>query len=374
MNSEILLRELIQVDTTNPNGNEMNLVKKILEFFPENINYKIFDHSNNRGSLIITIDGQLKDAIGFFGHIDTVPITDINSWKFDPFEGKLVDGLMYGRGTTDMKGGVASMIQTALYFIENDINPSYTLKFIFTADEESNGLGISSLKAQGALIDIVESFICEPSDKNLGISEKGALWLKIDVTGSAAHASKPNLGINAIHNLLDLINEFKSCIDFEKYDPLLGNSTFQITTITGGVKTNIIPDYASTTLDIRTIPGVNNNDLIDSLKEIISKKELDNKVKISFEIKNNRPSFSISENSEFIKRVSSVIPYNNFEYIGIDFYTDGSLFVPEMEIPFVIFGPGFIDLCHQVNEYTDISHIDLFSNIYIEYIKSRVSR
>lgn len=373
MNTESLLRELVNINTTNPPGNEMDIIKKILEYFPEKTNYEISDHGENRGSLIITIEGISEESIGFFGHIDTVPVTDIESWKYNPFEGKVIDGYMYGRGTTDMKGGVASMIQTALYFIDNEIKPKNTLKFIFTADEESSGLGIRSLKEEGKLEGISEAFICEPSDESLGISEKGALWLDIEVWGVSSHASKPELGLNAIENLLDLVEELKTKIDFSIEDKYLGNSTFEITTIKGGVKTNILPEYARATLDIRTVAGVDNNEIIKGLDKIILEREKDSKLKIKYSIDNNRPPLAIDTNSKLIKDIEKVMISldEEIKYTGINFYTDGSLFIPEMKIGFVIMGPGFIDLCHQRDEYTKLSHIDKFTKIYIEYIKNK---
>lgn len=373
MNTESLLRDLIKVNTTNLPGNELDIVKKILEYFPATTNYEVFDHGNNRGSLIITIDGREDEVIGFFGHIDTVPVSDIESWSYNPFEGVVVDGYMYGRGTTDMKGGVASMIQTALYFIEGKIVPNYTLKFVFTADEESGGLGVLELKDKGRLKGLKEVFICEPSDESLGIREKGALWFDIEAFGISSHASKPELGLNAIESLLDLVTKLKESINFEIEDDFLGRSTFEITTIEGGVKTNIIPEYARVTLDIRTVPGVDNKDIIDRMEDLIVEFEKGSKIRLKYYIDNNRPPLGIAREDEFIKRVAASFENNkkNVKYTGIKFYTDGSLFLPEMGLPFVITGPGFVDLCHQRDEYTKLSHIDDFTKIYIDYILNR---
>ncbi len=152
--TENILRKLININTTNPPGNEMELIKVILSFFSEEMDYKIIDHGDNRGSLLIELKGKDEEKIGFIGHLDTVPVPDESSWIYPPFSGVMKDGYMYGRGASDMKGGIAAMILTALYFIENNIAPPHTIKFVFTADEESGGLGIKTLRDKGLLRDI----------------------------------------------------------------------------------------------------------------------------------------------------------------------------------------------------------------------------
>lgn len=206
-----ILQELVQINTSQPEGNEMDLVKHILKYFPKgNLDYQILDHGKNRSSLIITIPGKIRDkAVGFFGHIDTVTAGNESDWKYPPFSGTLEGQYMYGRGTADMKGGVASMILTALYFIENNIVPPQSLIFGFTADEETDGLGILAMTKSEKLKNLCEVVISEPSREQLGLAEKGALWLRIVANGKLAHGSMPNMGINAVENLIELIDRIR---------------------------------------------------------------------------------------------------------------------------------------------------------------------
>lgn len=369
--AENILKKLVNINTTNPPGNEMDLVKAILEYFPPDINYEIMDHGNNRGSLVIELKGEKDEKIGFIGHIDTVPVSDESSWTYPPFEGFIKDGYMYGRGTSDMKGGVTAMILTALHFIENDITPPNTLKFVFTADEESGGLGVRGLRDKGLLNDISKVFITEPTDDEIGICEKGALWLNLKVRGQASHASKPELGINAIEILYEYISRLKETMNLEKVHPLLGKCSYVITTIKGGVKTNIIPDMANGTLDIRTIPGFSHEEILENAYEIINDLETKNKgVKIDIEIGNNRPPVTMDKDNTFIQEITSI--YEDLSYPvkfkGINFYTDASQLIPYYNIPFVILGPGEGNMCHQKNERIEIASIDRITKFYISYI------
>lgn len=368
--TEDILKKLVGINSTNLPGNEMDMVKGILQFFPKSINHEIIDHGNNRGSLIIEVEGLKKEKIGFIGHIDTVPVTDEESWTHPPFEGVIENGYMYGRGTSDMKGGVTAMIKTALYFIDNNITPQHTLKFVFTADEESGGLGVRTLRDKGLLEDISKVFITEPSDEEIGICEKGTLWLNISIKGRSAHGSKPDLGINAIEKLYEYIDKLKSTLDLKKAHSFLGTSSFATTTIHGGVKTNIIPEDARATLDIRTIPGFSHEQIIGDAHKIAKDMENENQgMVIQVAVENDRPPLTMDKEDDFIKEIEKV--FNKLSYPvkfkGINFYTDASQLIPYHNIPFVILGPGEENMCHQKNERIKIESIDKMTKFYISY-------
>jgi succinyl-diaminopimelate desuccinylase len=366
-----ILRKLININTTNLPGNEMDMVNAILEFFPENIDYEIIDHGNNRGSLLIELKGKNDEKMGFIGHIDTVPVPDESSWIYPPFEGVIEDGYMYGRGTSDMKGGVTAMILTALHFIENNITPPHGLKFIFTADEESGGMGVKAMRDKGYLNDISKVFITEPSDEEIGICEKGTLWISIRVKGKSAHGSRPELGLNAIEKLYEYINRLKGTLDLDKKHSLLGSSSYAITLINGGVKTNIIPEDANAALDIRTIPGFDHEKIIRDAHKISKDMEIENEgMTIEIQVENNRPPLTMDEENKFIKDIVSIYEKLSYpiKFKGINFYTDASQLIPYHNIPFVILGPGEENMCHQKNERIKIESIVRMIEFYISYI------
>jgi len=369
--TENILRKLIYANTTNPPGNEMDAIRTILSFFPEEIDYEIINHGDNRGSLLIEIKGKDEEKIGFIGHMDTVPVLDETSWIYPPFDGVIKDGYMYGRGTSDMKGGVTAMILTALYFIENNITPPHTLKFVFTADEESAGIGIQTLRDKGLLKDITRVFIAEPSDEKIGICEKGALWLNIYIKGKSAHGSKPELGINAIEKLYEYINRLKDVLDLNESHSLLGESSFAITLIQGGAKTNIIPEEANASVDIRTIPRLKHDEILRKAFSIGKRMEDENTgMSIEIQVENDRPPLIMDEEDSFIKDIVKTYEKLSYpvEFKGINFYTDASQLIPFHNIPFVILGPGEENMCHQRNERIKIESIVRMTKFYISYI------
>ncbi|MEI3598667.1 MULTISPECIES: M20 family metallopeptidase [unclassified Oceanobacillus] len=370
---EEILKSLVQTNTTNPPGNEMELVRLILNLFNGYpIDYEVLEHGNNRGSLVITIEGEKKNqSIAFIGHLDTVPVTDEQDWKYPPFEAKVVEDYLHGRGSVDMKGGVTSMIVTALYLVRNSITPPQTVKFCFTADEESDGIGVVATREAGLLNDTKRLIIPEPTNEKIGLGEKGALWLRIRVNGKATHGSRPELGSNAVEHLVDFISAFKNSVHLLKDNRILGDSTVQVTQIAGGVKTNIIPDRCEATLDIRTIPGNDHKKIINtaiSIAENMSKKLPGTNVKI--QIENNRPPIMMEEDAAIVKEMKGVYEELNIpvETKGMQFYTDASQVVPQLNIPFVIIGPGEEEMAHQKNERVAISSVKKMGLVYLNYI------
>lgn len=368
-----ILKTLIKINSTHPEGNEMDMVKAILAMFGKyDIEYKIFDHGNNRGSLVITISGKSsKQSIAFLGHIDIVPVDDYSEWEYPPFDAVVVGDYMYGRGSADMKGGVTSMIITALYLLENKVTPSNDIHFCFTADEELNGIGVLEIKDSGIINNAKEIFIAEPSEEKLGLAEKGALWIEVIVEGLSAHGSRPDLGVNSVEYLIEFINQFRDSMDRESLNPLLGQATFSVNEINGGVKTNVIPTQSTATIDIRTIPIQNHEDIINNGNEIAYKlmKEKDN-LTIELNVLNNRPSVETSKDNMFIKKLTNLCKELSHEtkYKGLNFYTDASQIIPDLKVPFVILGPGDDAMAHQRNEKIKLTSVAKIAEIYISYV------
>ncbi|WP_130805834.1 M20 family metallopeptidase [Senegalia massiliensis] len=368
-----ILQRLSKIDSTQPEGNEKDVVIEILYIFKDyDIDYKMIDHGKNRASLVITLEGKDNDnSIAFLGHIDTVPVEDYEKWIYPPFDGVIEQGYMYGRGTADMKGGVTSMILTLLYLLENNITPSNKIKFCFTADEEANGIGILAVKENNILDDTKAIFVAEPSNEKIGLAEKGALWLEVNVEGLSAHGSRPELGVNAIEYLFDYIEKFKCRIKNNEVNQLLGKTTISINKFNGGIGTNVIPTEAKANIDIRTIPGHSHDEIID-ISESIAQDMMNDKsnLNIKIDVENNRPAIETKRDERFIKNIEQIFKQlkYDFDYKGIYFYTDASQVIPDIKVPFVILGPGDDKMAHQRNEKIKLSSISNITEIYINYI------
>lgn len=367
---EKLLRELIKIDSSHPIGNEMDVVRYIVSQIEGlGLDYNVIDHGGNRGSLAVRIMGRKRGATAFIGHIDTVAVEDAEFWKHPPFEG-IIDGEhMYGRGASDMKGGAAAMILTIRHLAENNIVPERDVYFFFTADEEKNGMGVKAIIESGLYTDISEIFIAEPTDMAIGIKEKGALWMRFEATGRASHASRPDLGINSVEGLMRFLWILKTRLP-KGIDDMLGHNTAQTTLFEGGVQTNIIPSHASAVMDIRSVCD-NFEDIIGIVEGALVDVRSDFPgIDIKYSVENHRPFLEMDRDAELVKRVESVYAKLGKEVSlkGINFYTDASQAVPHYNVPFVILGPGYDEMCHKRDEMIKVSQVLEAAQVYVNYI------
>lgn len=371
MDSTELLQKLVTVNTSNPPGNEDSLIDTILDVArPAKEQYKIIPVAQGRSDLLLEIKGKPGSVIGFAGHLDTVPAGDESRWKYPPFSGKTEGGYLFGRGASDMRGGLAAMLMLFRHYAGNGIVPPATLRFLFTADEESGGAGISILRDGRFLDDLSQLFICEPTDCLPGIAEKGAVWVEITVEGKTSHAAIPEKGINALEYGISFMERLKKKIESLPAHPLLGSCTCSITRAVSGIKTNTVPDYAELSADIRTGPGIGSDKVFRIVNEEAERITSSSSVKLKVNFTNNREALEVSLDSHMLRKLRKV--YANldlqFEPVGIQFYTDASLVIPYLHTPFVILGPGKQAECHSTDEKVEISMVEKAFLIYRSFL------
>src|SRR5699024_9313412 len=176
---------------------------------------------------------------------------------------------MYGRGACDMKSGVASMLMSMLLLNESGNLPEADVIFAGTAGEEIGCLGACKLVQAGEINDAGGMVIGEPSNGSVYITHKGDLWLKIITHGRTAHGSMPEEGTNAILHMNEVINRLKQSNLFDEMDhKLLGKPTFNISSVQGGVQTNIIPDHCDMTIDMRDIPEIRRCEITRNVADV----------------------------------------------------------------------------------------------------------
>lgn len=368
---ETLMKLLVGTDTTNPPGRESSLAEKLL-LYADGCSYERIPYEKDRESLIITVRGENPEyTLCFAGHLDTVPVGNLKLWKHNPF-GEIAGDIMYGRGTTDMCGGLAAMLLLLTHYRRN--MPPVTVKLLFTADEEAGGAGARTALEQGYLKKVNGLILCEPSNLALGISEKGALWLRITVRGVSCHASMPAEGKNALQTGMSFVNGIKHRIEpLSAGHPLLGNNTCEITGCRSGVKINILPEEAVFEADIRTLPSITggNAAILQIIDEIRREYETGYGVSIKTEILGNREAIEEPEGSEFIRRIKKAAGDMGYcREMGVNFFTDGSVIIPGTKIPFAILGPGDPKQCHTIDEYIELEQIEQCFYLYKKLIES----
>lgn len=376
-----LLQTFIETDTQNPPGQEHQLAEKIQAFLKnrtkpddDSLMLKFVPcRETGRDSLLARLKGRgERPPIILCGHMDTVPIGDASAWQHDPMLFTLADGRVYGRGTSDMKSGLAAIVYAFGEAVRQGKIPAGDIYLAATADEESSGLGAAALVPYLPLMDGTV-YIAEPTHNDLGICAKGTLWLKINCHGRTAHGAYPERGINAIVAAYRVQERLKAICQ-QYHHELLGKTTCTMTGIHGGVKTNMVADTCTLTLDVRTTPDVSNAEICTALDDILENMMKETVgLKLSYEVLNNRPAVQIASDSPEVKAFAAIIkgqtgriPLNK----GIKFFSDASIFVQSApQVRCVQFGPGCENNAHIVDEYVELAYYFQSILCYNELLK-----
>ena len=366
-----LCQRLIQINTSNPPGNELEAAK-FCKSILDSIGFdtQLLQHSDKRASLVAMLEGQsTAETYLFVGHLDTVPAGDNSNWNHDPFGGECTQEKIFGRGASDMKGGLTALLQAAASLKSKKVKN--TIILTLTADEESGCAGANAIIQIPQVRKSRFALIPEPTSNNIGVAEKGALWARITTKGKSAHGSMPDMGINAIDSMVQFINTMDFC-QYEKAEhQYLGKFTSSLNTIFGGIKTNIIPDYCEITMDIRTLPSQEHQEILGLIqKNIETRKSISENFECSMETVINKPGIEVDPRQGKAADIIKIIKgaKKDSQFIGLNYYTDGAVIIPELDIPFLIFGPGDAAQAHTQNEELDLEKLFLSCEIYQEIL------
>lgn len=371
-------QKLVSIKSVNPPGNEQQLAEFVTGYLKEaGIEAELVAHSTGRASVL----GRLKGTAGgtgilFSAHLDTVPV-GVEQWVHPPFDGVMADGKVWGRGSADMKGGMAAMLVAAKYLASAKLNLRGDLVLGLTAGEEVDSLGAEALVHRPEMQGVQVLIVSEPSSNDIFVAEKGALWLEISTHGKTAHGSMPDLGLNAVMMMVKFLAEFEKMeIPFQMH-PMLGNFSRSVNTIEGGVKTNVVPDHCAITVDMRTVPGQKHAEIVSQVEALF--KQLAGQMpdfRASVKVVNDRPPVTTNPNHPAVQRfcaISERILGKPSTPKGVRYYTDAATYVPALDIPMIICGPGEAGMAHQPNEFVEVKKMGEAVRIYLLFCLDMLS-
>lgn len=354
-----LLTECVKLATVNPPGNEKLAADWLAgELSQMGLSPVVEDLGDNRANVTAILRGTgEKPALVYNGHLDVVPVGD-SPWTFAPFAGTHSAGRLYGRGTSDMKGGLMAMVMAADALKRGSVRLKGDLILSAVADEETGALGAKSWVQAGGLQGVSAVVIGEPTNLDVYIAEKGACWIEITTYGKTAHGSMPELGINAVMHMTAALQALaRLSLPFQPH-PLFDKPTLNVGTIQGGQKTNVVPDRCSATIDMRTLPGMLHEDVLrevrrtlDGLREAIPTLIYDMRVIAE------RAAVASDPHAPVVETALSVLAARGRQQTPKatpGYATDASVFQPASGAPFLILGPGIPQLAHQPDEYIEI--------------------
>lgn len=357
-----ILKSIIQINSVNPPGNETAVADELKKLFEAHgIETELVEYGEGRSNLIATLNGSAPGKVlGFTGHMDVVPPGQME-WDYDPFGAEEVDGKIYGRGSCDMKSGLLGFVLAMISLKEEGTPLNGSVKLLATIGEETGAIGAGQLTEKGYADDLDALVVGEPSSNEIVTSHKGALWIEITTYGKTAHGSAPHLGVNAVEQMNEIINQVQSDnfkLPYE-HDELLKAPTFSINAIEGGASMNVIPDQCTMKLDIRTLPSQNHEEILENVRKMIALAkdrypELNAEIEVVADLEPVKTDIDDSFVDLALKASESVSGPREAPK-GFTGITDACAFKEaKIDFPIIIMGPGDITLAHQPNEYVEV--------------------
>jgi acetylornithine deacetylase len=360
-----LTRALTQVDSRNPTlvpgaPGEAPVAELLARVLTEwGFSVELQYAAPGRPNLSARVGAKDSPALMFAGHLDVV---GVEGMIHPPFAAEIRDGRIYGRGSTDMKSGIASMCSAAAIAADRvDGNASRQILIAAVADEEYASIGMRGLVANGVKADA--AILTEPTRLAICPAHRGFIWIEITFTGRAAHGSRYDIGIDAIRHAGLVLAELDR-IDREVYPltkhNLLGRGSLHASAIEGGSGLSTYPDRCVLTIERRTLPGETADFALREVREVCDRvrathPELSAEIRL---IESQLPS-DVSVDAPVVSRLQQAMKDENCEIAieGMSAWTDAAI-LNEAGIPAICFGPGDITLAHAAEEFVSIEEIE----------------
>ena len=374
---EMLLKttsDLVKIESINPPGLEEAVGEYLIDFLREaSIETSVYPVENGRFNVVGRIKGtERSPSLVFTGHMDVVPVSgkEKERWDTRPFSGEIKDGFLYGRGSSDMKGGLASAMVAMSEIAKRGIRPARDIYLIATVDEEDGMKGSRGLLKEAFLDTIGLLVVCEPTGLKICTAGKGRTYADIRVTGQTGHGSQGKGG-NVIDFARQLMNKMHETSFTEYENTIYGSSFWQPLSISAGREPCIIPDELVLKVDARLVPDHRTEDIWLRMEGIIKALEDENPgCEAAIEIIDRREGWILPAASEAISKLKDIyedlnIPFETTFFAGT---TDGSI-LRKNNFECLIVGPGDLAGVHRENERVSLQDLVQSCRIYLEMMK-----
>lgn len=366
MNVLTLARRLLSFDTVSPSLGERACLDVLADILSTaGFHVRFDEYAPGRVSLSARLRPDCDaPALCLAGHIDTVPLGGM-PWSVDPFAGEIRDGLLYGRGASDMKGGVAAYVCAAVATAPF-IGPGQDLVVHVYGGEETGCEGSFHLMRDASLRGNPGAVVvAEPTSNRPLVGHKGALWLRGETRGRTAHGSMPEQGKNALLTCLQALERILAYDLGQIVHPFLGQPTLTPTTLHSGLNINSVPDSAVFTLDVRTVPGLDHACLTAEIKRLAGEA-------VALETMLNVSPVWTAPDNPWIARVRNMWTARyglRSEVETVQFFTDAAaLRVALPDTPILILGPGDPAMAHRTDEFCPVHELEGAVACYLDII------
>ena len=368
-----LARDLVRIPSYYPGPGEAPVVEYLKAYLSaRGWRLAVQEAAPGRPNLIADL-GRGEGGLILEGHSDVVVPGDEGSWRHPPFEGVVADGRLYGRGAADMKAGLAAAIAAADAVRRVWRDPPRTLRLAVLADEEGMMLGVKAFVRAGYAAGFRGAIICEPEENEICLWQKGALRVQARFFGLMAHGAMPYAGANPIPpaaRMALLARRVEAHLQSAGPHPHLGLSYVTPTALVataGPGQLNVIPGRAEVAFDVRTVPGVNHEDVRRQLEQLLQEALQDSPgVRAELHVLEDRPPTETSRGEAVVRAVEQAMELlgHPVRYGGVPGATDGTFLRAWAGVPVVTVGPGSRTIPHQVDEFVEIEAMVAAARIY----------
>ena len=365
-----LARALVRVDSRNPSlvpgaPGEQAVARRLADILRDwGLEVALPEAAPGRPNVLAVLRGSGGGrSLIFNGHLDVV---DTEHMTHAPFDAEERAGRIYGRGASDMKGGVAAMCAAA-----GRLRGALRGDVIVTgvADEEWQSAGTAALLRGGLRADA--AIVTEPTRLRIMPAHKGFVWIQVEVDGRAAHGSRWDLGVDAIRHAGLLLAELDR-IDREvlphRTHALLGRASLHASFIEGGLGLSTYPDRCVIRIERRTIPGETPDDARAEIAAACAsvqarRSDFSARVELLF----SQPASDVDAGAPIVSALSSCLAKRSLDtgLVGMSAWTDAALF-NAAGIPAICFGPGDMGMAHAAEEYIEVAEIETATDVLVD--------
>ena len=379
-----LARDLVRIPSVvragDPTGTEAAVADYVERWLrSEGFAVEVHEVAPGRPNVLATLgDAEAGRSLLLEGHTDVVTEGDASEWTHPPFGADLADGRIYGRGSADMKSGLAAAMIAAAVIKRSGVRLGGRLVVGALVDEEGDMIGVRHLCTTALGHTLSAAIICEPEQNELCLEQRGVVWARVTVRGRMAHGAMPEAGVNPITALGALLHEAPAlerrlrrlCRRSPHLRPPTVTPTIAQAPVQGVPQSNVIPSTAQATLDIRLTPGPDAESVAKEIDTACQRvMEACPGVTVEWRPVNGYRLATRTERSEPLVRamVQGVRQATGRapRFGGVPGSTDGTILRMTLGIPIVTCGPGHRLIPHQVDEYVEVGELVDAAKIYV---------
>lgn len=357
-----LSRALVAIDSRNPtlvagapgeSGCALFLAAVLREW---GFHVELLEQVPGRPNLVARIGPTSAPSLMFAGHLDVV---GVEGMTHPPFSPDIRDGRLYGRGSSDMKGGIAAMCSAAAKAVTSASRKSVVIAAV--VDEEYESLGMRALLASGLKAEA--AVLTEPTRLAICPAHRGFVWMSVGIRGHAAHGSRYDIGVDAITHaglLLAELDAVERTREGGLKHHLLGRGSLHASTITGGTGMSTYPEHCELAIERRTLPGETAEMALGEIQEAMERVKKRNPLfDASVTLTAAQTPSDVEVDAPIVARLAEAIRAEGLQagVEGLSAWTDAAL-LNESGIPAICFGPGDIALAHSAEEWVPIEEIE----------------